>query len=110
MGSMDRVVGRADIHRVMEAKATETGCCGVCGADITFTIAELADRECSQCGTQYRITGRTDDGDPEYELVRDSTPTERIRKSLRQTVHTAAVAQELTADKLDDDPEPDNKA
>lgn len=105
MGSMDRVVGRADIHRVMEAKATETGCCGVCGADITFTIAELADRECSQCSTQYRIIGHTDDGDPEYELVRNSTPTERIRKSLRQKAHMAAVAQELAADES----EPDNE-
>jgi len=101
MGSTDQIVGTANIHRVMEAKATETGYCGVCGADIMSTIAELADRECSQCGTQYRISGRRDDGDPEYKLVRDSTPTERIRKSIRQTAHTAAVAQELAAGESD---------
>ena len=87
------------------AKATGTGCCGVCGADIMSTIAELADRKCSQCGTQYRIIERTDGGDPEYKLVRDSILTEWIQKSLRQKAYTAVAAQGLAADKLELDNE-----
>jgi len=91
-------VPRYLVRDVLEQRATGNQECPVCTGKIATTTSLEHDRECIQCGTRFMVTGRTENGDPKYDVDIQTTPLQRIRKGIRDGAVFEAVKDAVTSD------------
>lgn len=88
-------VPRSAVAEVISRRATESGTCGICNGQIMGSTSLEHERECSDCGTCYKVPGRTDGGDPEYEVEMHTIPSDQIERTLRKKAWERSVAEAM---------------